>query len=271
MQSSLKQISECLHKVQDHRRQTMNSINDELITVLREYDGVNKEMVKLVDAREKLKAKQLIKQKTLEQIQSREPTNQAKIKHAKVDRDVITTEVDQSDRSLNDHMIRYQQAKLSDVKTIVRGYLLSQITFHVRALELLTEANEHVETICPERDISDLNGISNAALIGQNLAFTGQISGGMTAGQVPPNPQLLQTTSSNFFAQQAAIPATESGALYPGSSTLNGAQSWVAGPPSFQHAPTIVQQNPMIYPQHYSQHYGFSGASINGLDSSLRI
>ena len=36
---------------------------------------------------------------------------------------------------------------------MLRQFILSQMAFHARSLEVLTEANEHIDTMGPERDI----------------------------------------------------------------------------------------------------------------------
>lgn len=249
IQAAMTRISECFQKMQDHRRALVASVNDNILTMLREYETLNRDMKNEVGEREKLKAKQLAKQKTLEQIQTRDPTSQSRIKHAKVDRDVVTNEVAQADKLLIENMIKFQQRKLDDLKGMLRIFIRSQMTFHCRSLEILTEADEHVNTICAERDIQDLHTAALTAPADPGPApgqrFSLSSSGSTLAGPVQPVPSLAHSSSSGFSSALTGPPLG-----YSGASTGLPSTGWQQ--PGQYGGPTYGQHQSQPQPQQYS-------------------
>lgn len=156
-------VSHCIEAVQDAHRVSLDQVEKRTIALLKSYYEICKAVKEEIHEREKLKREQLNRQKMLESLQIREPTNSGRIKHAKNDLSAMKEAVKVAEKSLLESMMKFERKKLMDLKAALSDFLTSQMTFYAHGLEAYTAAFRSLDKISPEKDLAELLLLRNAS------------------------------------------------------------------------------------------------------------
>ncbi|XP_062860554.1 CBY1-interacting BAR domain-containing protein 2-like [Trichomycterus rosablanca] len=167
----LKNFSEDLAMVQDYRQAEVERLETRVVTPLKVYgDAVKTKRAELkkfsTDRNRELKELQ-----RLEKLQLKNPGDRQSIAETNVQK--ASSNASRSSRQMEDTIIEFQRQKLWDLKRIFSEFIMVEMLFHAKALEVYTHTSKNLETMDIDKDLEFFRNriqISGSSL--ENTAFS---------------------------------------------------------------------------------------------------
>lgn len=122
---------------------------------LSQYDGICKHSREEVKATFSAREKELVRKRQLERIRERNPRNRQMITVAETELLKASAEVSRTMKGLEEQMNIFEKKKLEDVKSVLQDYVLIELSFHTKAIELFTRAFQDLQGINVEDDLEE--------------------------------------------------------------------------------------------------------------------
>ncbi|XP_072551455.1 CBY1-interacting BAR domain-containing protein 2-like [Salminus brasiliensis] len=149
----LKNFSEDLSMVQDYRQAEVERLDTRVVTPLKAYGDIVK--TKRADLK-KFSAdrnKELKELQRLEKIRLKNPADRQSISQAEVNVQRASSNASRSTRQMEEAIIDFQRQKLEDVKRIFTDFIMVEMLFHAKALEVYTHTFKNMESIDTDKDL----------------------------------------------------------------------------------------------------------------------
>ncbi|XP_066541461.1 CBY1-interacting BAR domain-containing protein 2-like [Hoplias malabaricus] len=149
----LKNLSEDLAMVQDYRQAEVERLDTHVVTPLKAYG----EIVKMKRADLKRfntdRSRELKELQRLEKIRLKNPADRQSISQAEVNVQKASSNANRSTRQMEDTIIDFQRQKLEDVKRVFTDFIMVEMLFHSKALEVYTHTFKNLETMDIDKDL----------------------------------------------------------------------------------------------------------------------
>eukprot|EP00039_Didymoeca_costata_P002152 m.57867 g.57867 ORF g.57867 m.57867 type:complete len:294 (+) comp11138_c0_seq3:272-1153(+) len=196
IRTALSTISNGMQNVQDHRRAQCHQLYDRVQALLRGYKEKCKRMKDEIEKYEKLIHTVVLKQAKADKLNVRETSKTSKQQAVKSELTTALQERDMGKRDLTHHTIEHERKKIEDLKKIFEDVLSSQMYFHAKALESLTEVYNGIKHISPVADLKELKLVKRSQHAGESISSPRDDARGRS--QLPPHSPSYSTRSELY-------------------------------------------------------------------------
>ncbi|XP_060779084.1 CBY1-interacting BAR domain-containing protein 2-like [Neoarius graeffei] len=182
----LKNFSEDLAMVQDYRQAEVERLETRVVSPLKAYGNIVKTKradLKRFSADRNREIKEL---QRLEKLRLRNPADIQSITQAETSVQKANSNANRSSRQMEETITDFQRQKLSDVKRIFTEFIMVEMLFHSKALEVYTHTFNNLETMDIDKDLEVFR--NQIQISGTLLEDTALITG------LPQYPSLTQST-----------------------------------------------------------------------------
>ncbi|XP_035287380.1 CBY1-interacting BAR domain-containing protein 1 [Anguilla rostrata] len=153
LKNGLKHFADQLSKVQDYRQAEVERLEAKVIEPLKSYGTIVKlkrEDLKATQAARNREAKQM---QQLERMRQRNPSDRQIISQAESELQRATMDATRTTRQLEETIDEFEKQKIRDIKKIFGEFVTVEMTFHAKALEVYTNAYQHMQNVDEEQDL----------------------------------------------------------------------------------------------------------------------
>ncbi|XP_014230034.1 protein FAM92A [Trichogramma pretiosum] len=155
MSSCLTNFANTLGVVGDYRDAEVQRLNAKVVVPLSQYQNTCKRAKENVRNTFAARDEELKRKRLLEKVREENPKNQQRIAQAKTNLMKATVEVSRVVKGLEEQIDSFEKQKLHDVKTIMTNFITVQLSFHAKAVELLTKAYQDVAEMDELHDLEN--------------------------------------------------------------------------------------------------------------------
>lgn len=159
LKTALTEFSSVLATVGDYRDTQVKRIEQKVVNELSQYDGICKHSREEVKATFSAREKELIRKRQLERIRERNPRNRQMITVAETELLKASAEVSRTMKGLEEQINVFEKKKLEDIKSILQDYVLTELSFHAKSIELFTKAYQDLDKINVEDDLEEFKEV----------------------------------------------------------------------------------------------------------------
>lgn len=159
LKSNLMEFSAVLTSVGDYRDTQVKRLENKVVNELSQYDSICKHSREEVKATFSAREKELVRKRQLDRIRERNPRNRQMITLAETELLKASAEVSRSMKGLEEQMNIFEKKKLEDIKSILQDYVLTEISFNAKSLEMFTKAFQDLQNISVEDDVEDFKDV----------------------------------------------------------------------------------------------------------------
>lgn len=153
LSNGLYNFSNCMSTIGDYGDMRVQNIDSKVISGLSRYETICKhakdEVKQIYAAREK----EMQRKKQLDRIRERNPRNRQLVVKAETELVKATAEVSRTIHTLEEQITTFERQKLHDMKEILLDFVVTEIGYHAKSLEILTKAYQDVNSINEETDL----------------------------------------------------------------------------------------------------------------------
>lgn len=202
----LLKVADNLAELQRTRQVAQARIQTNSLEPLKVYKLMCKKMKADLKSRDSALQKELRTQRKLDQLAIKEPGNIPRISQQQLSLASSVQDVVNSTNSLNVNMATFEARKNIDLKQSLGEYLYTEIAYHARALELLTQSHKTLLEADFGKDTSDVCNLLDLQRIpvseGTPIPFQAQLAEAQA--------QLSPVPSTNTTATSLASPLNQS-------------------------------------------------------------
>ena len=199
LRQGLSAFAECFAAVQDHRNVLVTRLENKVVQGFTVYDTRCKQARLDVKQHNSAHVKEVKEHKSFENVKAK-TTQQFELAKAETKFKKAAEEANRSAKILSDQMTDFERQKIRDLKKVFGEFMLSEMMFYAKALEIYTHAYQELSEIDEDENVEQLQ---------QSMKFSPQqISAGygLYGGSAPTltSPQHQQNTllSSNLSNPQ---------------------------------------------------------------------
>ncbi|XP_051580407.1 CBY1-interacting BAR domain-containing protein 2-like [Myxocyprinus asiaticus] len=149
----IKNFSEDLAMVQDYRQAEVERLETRVVTPLKAYGDIVKTKHADLKRFNADRNKELKELQRLDRIKQKNPADRQSISQAEVNVQKATNNADRSTRQMEETIIDFQRQKLEDLKKIFMDFIMVEMLFHAKALEVYTHTFQNMQTMDIDRDL----------------------------------------------------------------------------------------------------------------------
>ncbi|XP_038068066.1 protein FAM92A-like isoform X1 [Patiria miniata] len=153
--SGLTGFAEKLSSVSDYRQAMVDRLSQRVVHPLTLYGQNFKHTREDMKATFAARTKEINEQKKLENIRKKNPNNRQQIAQAESKLQRANVDASRTSRNLEDQMDSFERKRLQDLKSILSEFVKIEMLFHSKALEVYTEAWQHLHAISDEDDLEE--------------------------------------------------------------------------------------------------------------------
>ncbi|XP_012674647.2 CBY1-interacting BAR domain-containing protein 2 [Clupea harengus] len=153
LRTCMKNLAEDLAMVQDYRQAEVERLEARVVTPLKAYGDtvkIKRADLKRFNADRNREMKELQK---LEKIRLKNPADRQSISQAEVIAQKATNNANRSTRQMEETISEFQRQKLEDVKKVFSEFIMVEMLFHAKALEVYTHTFQNFETMDIDKDL----------------------------------------------------------------------------------------------------------------------
>ncbi|XP_063922714.1 CBY1-interacting BAR domain-containing protein 1 isoform X2 [Zophobas morio] len=152
---ALENFADCISLLSSYGDLRVQNIETKVIKEFGRYEDICKhakdEVKQIYNAREK----EIARKRQLERIKERNPRNRQQIIQAETELVKASAEFSKTLHNLEEKSTEFEKQKLHDVKSILLDFVSTEMGYHAKALEVLTNAYKAVSSIDEEADLQE--------------------------------------------------------------------------------------------------------------------
>ncbi|KAK0160997.1 hypothetical protein PV327_009518 [Microctonus hyperodae] len=150
-----------LSVIGDYKDAETQRLDAKVIAPLSQYSLICKHAREDVKNIFNARDKQLAKRRHLDKIRERNPPNRQMISQAESDLMKASVELTRVVKGLEEQIDSFEKRKLHDIKMILLDFTKIELTFHTKAMELLTKAYQDIMEIDEMKDLEEFREVLN--------------------------------------------------------------------------------------------------------------
>jgi len=155
LKQGLGAFSECFAAVQDHRNALVTRLENKVVPLFSVYETKCKQAKLDVKQHSVAHSKELNEHKSFERVKSRS-NKQFALAKAETKFQKAAEEANRSAQTLNDQITDFERNKVRDLKKVFGDFMLNEMMFFAKALELYTHGYQELMNINEEEDVEQL-------------------------------------------------------------------------------------------------------------------
>ncbi|CAH0726028.1 unnamed protein product, partial [Brenthis ino] len=155
LSAGLDNLSVTLMAIEEYRNCEVQRLEAKVIGELCQYESICKH------AREELKhtmhvrEKEMARKKVLDKARERQPFNRQQVTYAESELLKASAEMSRTAKGLSEQTEFFEKRKLLQLKTLLSDFVMIEMTFHAKAVELLTVAYQQIANINDKADLEN--------------------------------------------------------------------------------------------------------------------
>ncbi|XP_032683382.1 protein FAM92A isoform X1 [Odontomachus brunneus] len=155
LSTGLTNFSETLSVIGDYRDAEVQRLDAKVVAPLSQYATICKHARDDVKNTFSARDRELARRRHLDKVRERNPRNRQMISQAESELMKASVEVSRVVKGLEEQIDSFERRKLHDLKSILLDFVTVELSFHTKALELLTKAYQDVAAIDEIKDLED--------------------------------------------------------------------------------------------------------------------
>ncbi|GFR78873.1 protein FAM92A1, partial [Elysia marginata] len=151
LSAGMSKFAENLSAVQDYREAQVKRLEGKIISPLMNYGLLCKQTKNDLKYSFGAIERELVQKKKLETTKAKTPTDRSKILENDLQR--ASVESSRSSKSLETQVDKFEEKKLKDLKKIMRDFVMIEMHFHAKALELYTQCCQTLDAVDSDADL----------------------------------------------------------------------------------------------------------------------
>ncbi|XP_043670010.1 protein FAM92A-A isoform X1 [Vespula pensylvanica] len=172
LNNGLLNLSATLSAIGDYRDAQVQRLDAKVVAPLSQYETICKHARDDVKNTFSVRDKELTKRKQLDKIREKNPRNRQMISQAESELMKAAVEVSRVIKGLEEQIDSFERRKLHDLKNVLLDFVTIEMSFHTKAIELLTKAYQDIADINETKDLEDfqsargdMNGVTLFSII----------------------------------------------------------------------------------------------------------
>ncbi|XP_043937684.1 CBY1-interacting BAR domain-containing protein 2 [Protopterus annectens] len=153
LRTSLKNFADELAKIQDYRQAEVQRLENKVVTPLKQYGNTIKYKRAEVKKFDNIRKQELKQVEKLERLRQKAPSDRHALSQAETSVQKASVDANHSTQQLEKSIDEFQQQKLQDVKKIFSDFVMIEMAFHAKALEVYSNAFKNLEEYELEKDM----------------------------------------------------------------------------------------------------------------------
>ncbi|XP_063618180.1 CBY1-interacting BAR domain-containing protein 1-A isoform X1 [Cydia splendana] len=160
LSAGLENVSITLTAIEEYRNCEVQRLEAKVIGELCQYEAICKHAREEVKHTMSVREKELARKKVLDKTRERQPFNRQQVTYAESELLKASAEMSRTAKGLSEQTEFFERRKLQQLKALLSDFMLIELNFHAKALELLTVAHQQVADINDKADLDLLTGLS---------------------------------------------------------------------------------------------------------------
>ncbi|XP_063376569.1 CBY1-interacting BAR domain-containing protein 1-A isoform X1 [Cydia fagiglandana] len=161
LSAGLENLSITLTAIEEYRNCEVQRLEAKVIGELCQYEAICKHAREEVKHTMSVREKELARKKVLDKTRERQPFNRQQVTYAESELLKASAEMSRTAKGLSEQTEFFERRKLQQLKALLSDFMLIELNFHAKALELLTVAHQQVADINDKADLDLLTGLSD--------------------------------------------------------------------------------------------------------------
>ncbi|XP_047041787.1 CBY1-interacting BAR domain-containing protein 1 isoform X1 [Helicoverpa zea] len=162
LSSGLENLSTTLTAIEEYRNCEVQRLEAKVIGELCQYETICKHAREELKHTMNVREKELARKKVLDKARERQPFNRQQVTYAESELLKASAEMSRTAKGLSEQTEFFERRKLQQLKTLLSDFVMIEMSFHAKAVELLTVAYQQISDINDKADLERLTtGLSD--------------------------------------------------------------------------------------------------------------
>ncbi|XP_026726868.1 protein FAM92A [Trichoplusia ni] len=155
LSSGLENLSTTLTALEEYRNCEVQRLEAKVIGELCQYETICKHAREELKHTMNVREKELARKKVLDKARERQPFNRQQVTYAESELLKASAEMSRTAKGLSEQTEFFERRKLQQLKTLLSDFVMIEMTFHAKAVELLTVAHQQINDINDKSDLEN--------------------------------------------------------------------------------------------------------------------
>ncbi|XP_041980344.1 protein FAM92A isoform X2 [Aricia agestis] len=153
LSAGLDNLSLTLSAIEEYRNCEVQRLEAKVIGELCQYESICKHAREELKHTMNVREKEMARKKILDKAKERQPFNRQQVSYAETELLKASAEMTRTAKGLSEQTEFFERRKLQQLKTLLSNFVSIEMTFHAKALELLTVAYQQIADINEKTDL----------------------------------------------------------------------------------------------------------------------
>lgn len=155
LKSGMKGFADNLATIQDYRNAEVERLEAKVIKPLKNYSAEVRRQRENLKSTQNARDREVKQMAQLEKTRQKNPSDRQIISQAETELQRATNEATRSTKCLEESIDRFESQKIIDVKKIFGEFVLIEMAFHAKALEMYTKAYNNIQQVDEDKSLEE--------------------------------------------------------------------------------------------------------------------
>ncbi|CAG4997904.1 unnamed protein product [Parnassius apollo] len=155
LSAGLDNLSITLTAVEEYRNCKVQRLEAKVIGELSQYETICKHAREELKHTMNVREKEMARKKVLDKARERQPFNRQQVTYAESELLKATAEMSRTAKGLSEQTEFFERRKLQQLKSLLSNFVMIEMTFHAKAIELFTVAYQQIADINERADLEN--------------------------------------------------------------------------------------------------------------------
>ncbi|XP_046961152.1 CBY1-interacting BAR domain-containing protein 1 [Vanessa cardui] len=155
LSAGLDNLSITLTAVEEYRNCEVQRLEAKVIGELCQYESICKHAREELKHTMNVREKEMSRKKVLDKAKERQPFNRQQVTYAESELLKASAEMSRTAKGLSEQTEFFERRKLQQLKTLLSDFVMIEMTFHAKAVELLSVAYQQIADINEKADLEN--------------------------------------------------------------------------------------------------------------------
>ncbi|XP_026757359.2 CBY1-interacting BAR domain-containing protein 1 isoform X2 [Galleria mellonella] len=155
LSTGLENLSITLTAIEEYRNCEVQRLEAKVVGELCQYEAICKHAREELKHTMNVREKELARKKVLDKAKERQPFNRQQVTYAESELLKASAEMSRTAKGLSEQTEFFERRKLQQLKTLLSDFVMIEMTFHSKAVELLTVAYQQINDINDKADLEN--------------------------------------------------------------------------------------------------------------------
>ncbi|KAJ2953845.1 hypothetical protein O0L34_g1476 [Tuta absoluta] len=155
LSSGLENLAVTLTAIEEYRNCEVQRLEAKVLGELCQYEAICKHAREELKHTMNVREKELARKKVLDKAREKQPFNRQQVTYAESELLKASAEMSRTAKSLSEQTEFFERRKLQQLKSLLSDFVMIEMTFHAKAVELLTIAHQQIGDINDKADLEN--------------------------------------------------------------------------------------------------------------------